>query len=220
MIHRGEAQLSRLARAAGYLFVVLAAGCAGMDRAPQEPAKVEGAQGKAPAPKPAEVKPDKPVVAKPVQVAPRPDAPVVTSPEAPVAHPEASAKPVAKAAATPTPKEPAPKKEVVTPPAPKPSAPTLDLAGLEKRLKETPAIGVFTKLTLKNQVDALLEQFRGFYQGRSKTTLAQLRQPYEQLILKVLSLLQDSDPPLAREIAQSREVIWGILSDPSKFDDL
>jgi len=91
---------------------------------------------------------------------------------------------------------------------------------LEKRLKETDAIGVFTKLTLKNQVDALLEQFRGYYQGRLKTTLAQLRQPYDQLLLKVLTLLQDSDPPLAREIAASREAIWGILSDPDKFKDL
>ena len=222
MIHRIEKQLMPLVRVAGVLAVLLAAGCAGMDRAPREPARAEVAQGKAPAPKPqpAEVKPEKPIVVKPVQVAPTPDVPVVAKPEAPMAQPEApAAKPAAKAAATPAPKEPAPKKEVVTPPPPKPTAPTLDLAGLEKKLKETPAIGVFTKLTIKNQVDALLEQFRGFYQGRTKTTLAQLRQPYDQLLLKVLSLLQDSDPPLAREIAQSREAIWGILSDPDKFDD-
>ena len=53
-----------------------------------------------------------------------------------------------------------------------------------------------------------------------KTSLDQLRQPYDQLLMKVLSLLQDSDPPLAREIVQSREAIWSILSDPEKFDDL
>ena len=96
----------------------------------------------------------------------------------------------------------------------------MDLTLLEKRLKETPAIGVFTKLTLKNQVDDLLTQFKAYYQGRAKTTLAQLRQPYDQLILKVLSLLQDSDPPLARSIAESREAIWGLLSDPEKFKNL
>ena len=221
MIHSVEDQLRRLARIAGLFVLLLAAGCAGMDRAPQEPARAEATQGKAPAPKPAEVMPERPVTAKPAQVAPKPDAPIVAKPEAPAAQPETpAAKPAAKSAAAPTPKEPSPKKEVVAPPPPKPAAPTLDLVGLEKRLKETPAIGVFTKLTLKNQVDALLEQFRGFYQGRTKTTLAQLRQPYEQLILKVLSLLQDSDPPLARDIVQSREAIWVILSDPNKFDDL
>jgi hypothetical protein len=102
--------------------------------------------------------------------------------------------------------------------ATKPTA--LDLASLEKRLKETSAIGVFTKLTLKNQVDDLLNQFRAFYQDRRNTTLADLRQPYDLLILKVLALLQDADPSLASEIRESREAIWGILSDPAEFSKL
>lgn len=125
-------------------------------------------------------------------------------------------KPAAKAPPAP----PAPKKEVAAPAPPKPAAATLDLASLEKRLKDTPAIGVFTKLTLKNQVDDLLNQFRAHYQGQARTTLAALRQPYDQLLLKVLSLLQDSDPPLAQAIAESREAIWGILSNPEKFKNL
>src|SRR6266850_6245305 len=84
------------------------------------------------------------------------------------------------------------------------SAP-LDLKSLETRLRETKAIGIFTKLSLKNQVDDLLEQFRGFHQGRDQATLAKLRQAYDLLLLKVLSLLQDGDPALARDIARSRE---------------
>ena len=95
--------------------------------------------------------------------------------------------------------------------------PPLDLTTLEKRLKETKAIGVFTKIALKNQVDDLLDQFRAYYQGRVKTTLAELRQPYDMLLLKVLSLLQDGDPSLARMVVASREAIWGILADPAKF---
>ena len=76
---------------------------------------------------------------------------------------------------------------------------------------------MFTKIALKNQVDDLLDQFRAYYQGRIKTTLAELRQPYDLLLLKVLSLLQDRDPSLARVIVASREAIWGILADPAKF---
>ena len=111
-------------------------------------------------------------------------------------------------------------------PGKKPNAPStgkpppLDLAALETRLKETNAIGVFTKITLKNQVDDLLDQFRAYYQGRAKTTLTELRQPYDRLLLKVLSLLQDGDPELARAIVTSREAIWGILADPAKFATL
>ncbi len=74
-----------------------------------------------------------------------------------------------------------------------------------------------TKIALKNQVDDLLNQFRAFYQGRLKITLADLRKSFDLLVLKVLSLLQDSDPSLASAIVASREAIWGILSDPVKF---
>jgi hypothetical protein len=109
------------------------------------------------------------------------------------------------------------KKDSTLPDVAKPKAPPLDLTSLEARLRETGAIGVLTKIALKNQVDDLLNQFRAFYQGKLKTTLAELRRPYELLVLKVLALLQDSDPALASAIVASREAIWGILSDPVKF---
>jgi hypothetical protein len=102
-------------------------------------------------------------------------------------------------------------------PAKPPAPPPLDLKSLETRLKETSAIGVFTKVTLKNQVDDLLDAFRAYYKGQAKSTLAELRRAYDQLVLKVLALLQDADPPLAAAIASSREAIWGILSDRTKF---
>jgi hypothetical protein len=38
--------------------------------------------------------------------------------------------------------------------------------------------------------------------------------------MKVLSLLQDVDAPLARDIAASREALWGLLADPVKFATL
>jgi hypothetical protein len=101
-----------------------------------------------------------------------------------------------------------------------PAAAPLDLAALKQRLRDTNAIGVFTKLALKNQVDDLLGKFRGFYGGQLKISVAQLRQAYDLLVLKVLALLQDSDPALAKEIVASREAIWGLLSDPVKFATL
>ena len=95
--------------------------------------------------------------------------------------------------------------------------PSLDVAGLTTRLRDTDAIGVFTKLALKNQVDDLLEQFRSHHDDGQKTGVASLRQPYDMLVLKVLSLVQDKDPSLAHTISGSREAIWGILADPKKF---
>ena len=98
--------------------------------------------------------------------------------------------------------------------------PALDVASLEKRLRDTKAIGFFTKLSLKNQLDDLLAQVRAFHESRSEATLAQLRERYDLLLLKVLSLLQDSDQRLARDISASREGLWSLLADPAKFRNL
>ncbi|MBE0547921.1 MAG: hypothetical protein IH627_09770 [Rubrivivax sp.] len=110
-----------------------------------------------------------------------------------------------------------PRATAATAPATPAATPPLDLKSLETRLRETKAIGVFTKLTVKNQVDDLLDRFREFYKGRLETSLAELRRAYDLLVLKVLALLQDADPPLASALAASRESIWGILSNQEKF---
>ena len=79
---------------------------------------------------------------------------------------------------------------------------------------------MFTKLSLKNQVDDLLGQFRAFYQGRLEVPITALRERYELLLFKVLSLLQDADRELAAAVASSREAIWAILSDPQKLANI
>ena len=80
-------------------------------------------------------------------------------------------------------------------------------------------MGVFTKLALRNQVDDLMKMFRIGHEGRDsqKVNIASLRQPYNRLVEKVVSLVKEGDPPLARTILGSRESIWNILSDPVKF---
>ena len=98
--------------------------------------------------------------------------------------------------------------------------PSLDVAALKARLRDTNAIGVFTKLALKNQMDDLLKQFRAHYQGGGKTNVESLRQPYNMLVLKVLSVVQDGDPSLARAISESREAIWSILADRETFNSV
>ena len=149
----------------------------------------------------------------------------------PVAKPTAKSPAKAPAApahpspARPTPAAPAPAVAPAAPavaaaPAKAPTAPPLDLAGLEARLRATDAIGMFTKITLKGQVEDLLDQFREYYAGKLKTSLAELRPPYDRLLLKVLALLQDDDPDLARAIVDSREPIWNILADPARFATL
>jgi hypothetical protein len=93
----------------------------------------------------------------------------------------------------------------------------LDLTALKEELKASKAIGVFTKISLKNQVDDLTNKFRDYYQGGANITVPELRRSYDLLIMKVLSLLQDSDKTLASKVVSSREAIWALLSDRKKF---
>jgi hypothetical protein len=96
-------------------------------------------------------------------------------------------------------------------------AATLDFGSLVTRLRETKAIGVMTKLSVKNQSDDLLEKFRAYHRQQGTLTLSELRRSYDMLLLKLLALLQDGDPPLAKDIDRSRSAIWEILADPRKF---
>lgn len=176
-----------------------------------------------------EVVPEVPVAAAPPMIpsvpsaTPLPEtvAPVKTvtaapTPSSPVAAPDkTTAKPPVKPAA-PVVRAPTPQKPVTAPAR----AATLDLDALEQRLKDTDAIGVFTKIALKNQVDELLKRFKAYHESDGKPALTQLRQSYDQLLLKVNDVLKNGDPSLAGEIMGSREAIWGLLSDPVKFAKL
>jgi hypothetical protein len=198
-----------------------------------EPAEAPSAASPAPA-----------ELSKTQPAAPSPDANTASSPAAAASAPPAapgsavgpkqarspssrSSAPVAKTPApgsSPTPPAVVAPNAATSPSAPSQAtaagAPTLDLKTLEQRLRDTRAIGVFTKLSLKNQVDDLLAQFKAFYGGHSPLTLAQLRQKYEALLLKVVSVLQDDDPQLASAISSSREAIWGVLADPKSFANI
>jgi hypothetical protein len=114
--------------------------------------------------------------------------------------------------ATAAEKAPGPPQEVV-------AASTLDLDALKARLRQTKAIGLLTKLSIKNQVNDLLNEFRKHYAGRS-TTMVQLRRSYDLLVTKVLLLLHERDQQLASDILSSRERIWALLADRKTFATL
>jgi len=162
-------------------------------------------------------KPDTPV-SEPKNVPTQPAPPSAVKPAGPAKRQPGTAAP-----ATPIERAPGPKAAAkVAPAAAKTpaTASALDLKTLEEQLKGTKAIGIFTKITLKNQVDDLLDRFRQYYQGKAKLTLTDLRRSYDLLMMKVLSLLQDEDQTLASAIVSSREAIWRLLADPKTFATL
>lgn len=189
--------------------LALAAGCAGISGAPSnataQPLVIDPSLlGPLPA-----AAADPPAAAAPADAKLVPVQPAVTSDADRVARPPAKA-------SVPVAIEPIRKSEAPAPLTRTPEPP-LDVAALKTRLRDTRAIGVFTKLALRNQMDDLLQRFRSHYQGGQKTGVTHLRQPYDLLVLKVLAVIQDGDPSLARTISGSREAIWIILADPEQF---
>jgi len=217
---RHHAWSSRIGWVERFRFVIAlcslaAAGCAMESTAPTE---APGAPTTAVTPEPAQ--------------APSPSRPPSTAADAeaagaaPAPIPAPSAGPAAQAVAA-APTSPADESAVrgATPGSPsapgasQPPANTLDFTSLGARLRTTKAIGVLTKLSVKSQADDLIEQFRDYHQHQGAATLPDLRRSYDRLVSKLLSLLQEADPPLAMDINRSRAAIWDVLSDQRKFVD-
>jgi hypothetical protein len=146
------------------------------------------------------------------EVSPSPPAPVApTVPEPDAEEPPPVAVPEPQAVPPPTPVEP----ETPEAPAPPPQ-PAVDLATLEKRLRKTDALGVLTKLALKNEIDDFVEAMDALH-SKGQGQLPELRERFDLLVMKLMSLLQDDAPSLANEIASSREHLWQLLADPREF---
>jgi hypothetical protein len=158
------------------------------------------------------------------QEAPPDPAPEPTPSEAPDRPPPAAElpKPAPPEPASPPKQSPAPSQEPqALAPAPDaaPAPPAISLEELGERIKATPAIGTFSKLALKNDIDDLVDDLRGYHQHH-EGDLHDLHQRYEALVLKLLTLLEDDEPELAMALARSRDDIWSRLVNPAEFAKL
>ncbi len=100
------------------------------------------------------------------------------------------------------------------------AAPEMNLHDLEKRVRATNAISVFHKLALQKEVNDLLTRVRHAHSGpNSYSELSPLRRSYDTLLANIQARL-GRDPQLAGEISASREAIWNVLTDRTKFASL
>jgi hypothetical protein len=90
----------------------------------------------------------------------------------------------------------------------------LSLDSLRQRVRGTQAISLGDKIGLKVEIDTLVGKFRAAHQGGNEVGF--LRRPYDSLIARLRSMLV-RDPVLASDIAVSREAIWDVLADRTKF---
>lgn len=92
-----------------------------------------------------------------------------------------------------------------------------DLDALVDRVSHSKNLGFLTKISLKQDVDQLLESIRKYHAGIGESSLERARERYDVMVHKLIILLQDKDKELAKSIDDSREKLWAILSDEKKF---
>ncbi|MDH3466788.1 MAG: hypothetical protein OES26_12945 [Gammaproteobacteria bacterium] len=94
--------------------------------------------------------------------------------------------------------------------APGPNGDTkyFNLDMLIARLKETDALGVFTKLALKGDVEDIIEMAHEYQSLAALTELQLVRDQFDGLVLKTVTLLNDKDPDLAADMYQARDLVW------------
>ena len=92
-----------------------------------------------------------------------------------------------------------------------------DLNALVSRISQSMALGLFTKLSLKHDIDGLLENVRKYHDGSGDGSLEKLRERYDVLVHKLMILLQEKDGELVKSIDDGRDKLWAILSDHEKF---
>ena len=89
---------------------------------------------------------------------------------------------------------------------------TFDMNTLIERLKETEAIGIFSKLALRSDALDLVDSVKQYKASgaQPKSKLEKLRASFNGLVLKVLALL-NGDPGLAQNIRTAQNEIWNNL---------
>ncbi len=88
---------------------------------------------------------------------------------------------------------------------------SVDFNVLKERLKNTDAIGFFTKLAIRNDILDLMDKIKTYRKhAMLNAKRAEIRRNFDGLLLKIIALLKD-DPKLSRDLYVGRESIWESL---------
>jgi hypothetical protein len=93
----------------------------------------------------------------------------------------------------------------------------LDLDDLASRIADTKAVGLFSKLSLKRDVDKLQKDLGNYHAGGGSNSLDQLKERYDLMVHNLLVMVQDQDSQLADDIVGARDQLWDRLADPNEF---
>lgn len=93
-----------------------------------------------------------------------------------------------------------------------PACESIDLKQLVRRIRDTEALGFFSKLTLYGELQTLgAEVIEIKAAGRPPARVAQMREKLDELLNRVAERVRPSDPQLASDMECNRERAWQLL---------
>jgi hypothetical protein len=95
-----------------------------------------------------------------------------------------------------------------------------ELDEMYKKISQSKTIGVFTKLSIQNNATRLNKSFEEHHNGKRPPDIKELRERYDLMVQEMMILVQGKDPELAREIYETRLLLWSYLSDPEKYKSI
>jgi len=92
----------------------------------------------------------------------------------------------------------------------------LDLGSLEAKIRNTDAMDLFAKISLKSELSSLMDEVARCQLTKNAAGLKQQRARLEKLIDETVALLRKGDVSLADEVNRSRDAVWSFLNRPER----
>ncbi len=97
------------------------------------------------------------------------------------------------------------------------SSEKFDFHALETKIRNSEAIDLFSKISLKIEITSLVNEAVRLHEGKSAAGLYQRKVRFEELIDRAVIMLRKGDVSLAEEVEGSREALWRFLNSPEKL---
>lgn len=98
-----------------------------------------------------------------------------------------------------------------------PSSEDFDLGTLETKIRNTDAIDLFSKVSLKYEISSLIDEMARSHETKNAAGFTKQRARFEKLVDRMVIMLRKGDLSFAKEVEDSREALWKILNSPEKL---
>lgn len=97
------------------------------------------------------------------------------------------------------------------------SSEDFDFGALETKIRNTDAIDLFSKISLKYEISSLIDEMARSHETKNAAGFTKQRERFEKLVDRTVIMLRKGDISFAKEVEDSREALWQILNSPEKL---